>query len=441
MRFIPAAFVTLLNLTTFTLAHPEARYGEHDLYAREAYADAYANAYEDVYAGLQARDLNERDPLVGIHFKSKKIPGKCDSPKKSYPASMGGGRNARMFCVIAGGGHNLSFVLEEPYKVKYEERPIPELESPNDVLVQISWTGICGSDVHYYTDGRIGSFVLEKPMILGHESSGIIHSVGSSVKTLSPGDRVALEPGVPCRTCPRCKTGFYNLCPQMEFASTPPYDGTLTKFYALPEDLMLQAAGQYFVRGRGRDRANRGSRAYWPVGLLCAGVSGAFGAQKVVMVDIQEKRLEFAQKWVCGVNIAIYNPGKGLSADENAAKLISQNGLGDGADIVIDASGAEPSVATGLAALRTGGTYVQGGMGRPEINFPILKVCVKEVTVRGSFRYGSGDYKLAVELVAAGKVDVKGLITGKVGFWEAEKAFGLVKAGEGIKTLIEGVKD
>ncbi|MCJ1391875.1 hypothetical protein MMC18_004742 [Xylographa bjoerkii] len=353
---------------------------------------------------------------------------------------------------------NLSFVLEAPFKVKYEERPIPKLESPHDVLVRIDWTGICGSDVHYYTEGRIGAFVLTSPMVLGHESSGTIHSVGSSVTSLSPGDRVALEPGVPCRRCPRCKAGTYNLCLHMAFASTPPYDGTLAKYYALPEDFCYKlpdhvtleegalveptAVAVHIVRQAAVKPGNTvvvfGAG---PVGLLCAGVSAAFGAKRVVVVDIQEKRLAFAQGWVKGAKTNTFLPGKDATAEENAARLISENSLGDGADVVIDASGAAPSVATGIEALRTGGTYVQGGMGRPEIPFPILKVCVKEVTVKGSFRYGSGDYKLAVELVAAGKVDVKGLVTGKVGFGEAEKAFETVRGGEGIKTLIEGVKD
>lgn len=116
MRFIPATAIALLSLVTVSLSTPNARYSERDLYPRdayaeahpdpyaEAYANAYADAYEDVYTGLQARDLSERDPFLGFHMpKSNKIHGHCGSPKKSYPESMGGGRNARMFCVIPGG--------------------------------------------------------------------------------------------------------------------------------------------------------------------------------------------------------------------------------------------------------------------------------------------------------------------------------------------------
>lgn len=131
---------------------------------------------------------------------------------------------------------NISFVLQEPNKVNFESRPVPEPKASDDVIVAIKWTGICGSDVHYWTHGRIGNFVVEKPMVLGHESSGIIHAVGKGVKHLAIGDRVALEPGQPCRRCGRCKSGRYNLCVDMVFAATPPYDGTLARYYRIPED-------------------------------------------------------------------------------------------------------------------------------------------------------------------------------------------------------------
>jgi len=174
-----------------------------------------------------------------------------------------------------------------------------------------------------------------------------------------------------------------------------------------------------------------------PVGLLCCGVAKALGASKVIAVDIQKPRLEFAREFAA---TGTYESQK-IAAAQNARNLIEENDLGVGADVAIDASGAEPSVQTAIHVLRTGGSYVQGGMGKDEITFPILAACTKELTVKGSFRYGSGDYKLAVELVASGKVDVKKLITRKVKFEDAEQAFEDVKAGKGIKILIEGSPD
>lgn len=171
-----------------------------------------------------------------------------------------------------------------------------------------------------------------------------------------------------------------------------------------------------------------------PVGLLCCSVAKAFGALKIISVDIVPSRLEFAKSYAA---THTFTPSK-VAAEENAARLREECDLVNGADVVIDASGAEPSIQCSIHAARRGGTFVQGGMGKPDITFPITTLCINELTVKGSFRYGSGDYKLAVDLVAAGRVDVKRLITGTVGFQEAEQAFRDVKAAKGIKILIKG---
>ena len=291
-------------------------------------------------------------------------------------------------------------------------------------------------------------------MVLGHESAGVISKVGSAVTTLKVGDRVAMEPGICCRRCESCKGGRYNLCEDMAFAATPPYDGTLAKYYVLPEDFCYKLPGNISLQeGALMEplsvaihivRQARVSPAQTvvvfgagPVGLLCCAVATAFGASKVIAVDIQQSRLDFAKKYAV---TATFKPGK-VAAIENAERMKQENELGAGADVAIDASGAEPSVHTGIHVLRNGGTYVQGGMGRNEIQFPIIAACSKELTIRGSFRYSSGDYKLAVDLVSSGKVNVKALITGTVKFKDAEYAFKEVKAGNGIKTLIAGIDE
>lgn len=349
---------------------------------------------------------------------------------------------------------NLSFVLSGVHQVSFEDRPIPKLKSPYDVLINVQFTGICGSDVHYWDLGRIGQFVLKEPMVLGHESAGTIVEVGSSVISLKKGDRVAMEPGVPCRRCVRCKEGKYNLCVDMAFAATPPYDGTLAQYYTLPEDFCYKlpdgmsleegalveplSVAVHITKQSGLKQGDSivifGAG---PVGLLCCAVAKALGASKIVAVDIQEPRLEFARKYAA---TATFVPGK-VSAVENAARLKKENDLPMGADVAIDASGAEPSVQTAIHVLRMGGSYVQGGMGRDEITFPIMAACTKELNIKGSFRYGSGDYKLAVEMIATGKIDVKQLISRKVAFEDAEQAFKDVQMGKGIKILIEGKRD
>lgn len=353
---------------------------------------------------------------------------------------------------------NPCFVLTGPLKVHFEDRPAPAIPAtaPHDVIVRIRQTGICGSDVHYYAHGSIGSFVLRAPMVLGHESAGVVAAVGPGVSTLRVGDRVALEPGVPCRTCARCKAGRYNLCPEMAFAATPPVDGTLCKYWRLPEDFcyrlpehvsleegalveplsvavhICRQAGIAFgqsvvVFGAG------------PIGLLCCAVARAFGAATVVAVDIVASRLELARAYGATVT---YLPSK-IPAPENAARLVAEAELGGGADVVIDASGAEASVQTGIHAIRAGGTYVQGGMGKPDITLPLSLMTIKEVILKGSFRYSSGDYQTAINLMATGQVSVKELITGRVKFRDSEQAFKDVISGkEGlVKVMISGVED
>jgi len=319
------------------------------------------------------------------------------------------------------------------------------------VLVAVNYTGICGSDVHYWQHGAIGHYVVRDPMVLGHESAGTVISVGPAVKTLAVGDRVALEPGYPCRRCGPCLSGHYNLCPEMKFAATPPYHGTLTGFwtapqdfcYKLPDSVTLQegalveplAVAVHIVRQAvvtpGQSVVVMGAG---PVGLLCAAVAKAFGASTVVSVDIVQSKLDFAKSF-CSTHTYV---SQRVSAEENAANIKKLANLGNGADVVIDASGAEPSIQASLHVVRTGGTYVQGGMGKDNITFPIMAMCLKEVTAKGSFRYGSGDYKLAVELIGSGKVEVKRLISEVVPFKEAENAFNKVKQGEVIKILIAG---
>jgi D-xylulose reductase len=282
-------------------------------------------------------------------------------------------------------------------------------------------------------------------MILGHESSGIVDQVGAGVTSLKPGERVCLEPGVPCRICVFCKKGKYNLCPSMVFAATPPYDGTLTGYYKLPSDLCYKlpdhisfeegalveplSVAVHLVR---QSLLTVGMTAVvygaGPVGLLVCAVCRAFGASRVISVDINPTRLEFAKKYAA---TDIFLAGK-------AEELKAQLGLIDGADVVIEASGAEASIRSGITVLKAGGVFVQGGMGKSDVNFPITELLVKEGILKGSFRYGPGDYELAVQLLADGRVEVKSLISQKFKFKDAEQAFAATAEGKGIKMLIMG---
>jgi D-xylulose reductase len=215
-------------------------------------------------------------------------------------------------------------------------------------------------------------------MVLGHESSGTVHAVGSLVKHLKPGDQVAVEPGIPCRRCARCKDGRYNLCPAMAFAATPPYDGTLARYflapadfcYALPEHVSLEEGAllepaSVAVHVCRLANISLGSKVVifgaGPVGLLCMAVARAFGAETVVGVDINEDRVKFANGYAA---THVFRAEKDESAEEGASRLNKECGLGDGPDAAIDATGAEACVQMGIHVLRSGGTYVQAGMVR-----------------------------------------------------------------------------
>jgi D-xylulose reductase len=183
-----------------------------------------------------------------------------------------------------------------------------------------------------------------------------------------------------------------------------------------------------------------------PIGVLCQAVAKAYGAKKVIGVDVVQSRLDFAMTF--GADGVFMPPKPEAGADpiehsEKVAALIKkQFELGEGPEVVLECTGAEPCIQTGIFAAKKGGTYVQAGMGKENVLFPITTACIRALNIKGSIRYTTGVYPAAVDLVASGKVDVKRLITNRYKFEEAEQAFELVKAGkEGVfKVVIEGVQ-
>jgi len=370
---------------------------------------------------------------------------------------------------------NLSFVLHGIDDVRFEERKVLTKDDLRDdqVLVSPRKTGICGSDVHYLKHGKIADFIVKDPMVLGHETSAVVVATGKSVTHLKPGDRVALEPGETCRTCYDCKRGRYELCPDMIFAATPPYDGTLCGFYKLAGDLAyklpdnvsleegammepLSVAVQAVAKiGDIRGGQNVAIFGAGPVGLLAMGVAKALGARRVIAIDIQEDRLKFAKSYAAS---DIYIPGKPNEGEaridysrRSAEDIKKKFGLTErgqeGIDLAVDCTGAEVCIQTAIYLAKCGGTFVQVGMGNEFIQFPITAMLTKELNVKGSFRYGPGVYPLAIDLVARGLVHLKPLITHRYSFKDAVKAFKTTQEGKGedgrgaIKTVIDGPID
>jgi len=362
-------------------------------------------------------------------------------------------------------------VLNAIDDVSFQQRPIPKALGDHEILVEVKKTGICGSDVHFYKHGRIGPIAVEQPMVLGHESSGVVSQVGAKVTHLKPGDRVALEPGAVCGLCHECKSGKYELCGHIQFAATPPKDGTLGRYYCLPagvsylipDSMTLEDAAMieplsvavHAVANIGNFRATQ-TIAVWgagPVGLLCMAVAKALVAVRVIGIDIVPSRLEFAKNYAATDVFLPPSPNENESKMEYSKRcaevMMKEFGLqGRGGnnvvDVVVDASGAEASIQTALHVVKVGGTLVQLGMGTADVQIPMTLMLIKEVTIKGSFRYGPGDYPFAISLVTQGKVDLKPLVTHRFPFDQAVEAFKATHVGKSddgkpvIKAIISG---
>ncbi len=309
-------------------------------------------------------------------------------------------------------------VLHKARDLRLEEVPIPEY-GPDDVLVKIGAVGICGSDVHYWRTGAIGDFVVTEPMILGHEVAGTVAEVGAKVTSLKVGDRVALEPGVPCRRCEACKTGRYNLCPDVHFFATPPIDGALSDFavspadfaYKIPDSLSLDAAALIEPLSVGIHACRRGNltagqsvfiAGAGPIGLTSLAAAKAFGATDIFISDVRPHRLEIAKKM--GATHV-------FDAREDAEATVQEATGGRGVDLAIECAGAEPAFMSCLKTAKSGGTVVIVGLGdNSTYQVPMVELAVKELDLKGIFRYVY-TYPAAINLLTSGAVDLDPMIT------------------------------
>ena len=304
-------------------------------------------------------------------------------------------------------------------KMGFEERPIP-VPKDDEVLVKLEYVGICGSDLHYYESGAIGDYVVKPPFVLGHEPGGIIVEVGKNVTHLRPGDRVALEPGKTCGHCEFCKTGRYNLCPDVVFFATPPVDGVFQEYVAheaalcfkLPDNVSTLEGALIEPLAVGFHAALQGDAHLGQtavvmgsgcIGLVSMMALKARGVSRVFVVDVMEKRLQKAME--LGADGVING-----SSEDVLQKMEKLTG-GRGADLIIETAGSEITASQAIRIAKKGAVIVLVGYSRTgEMTLPMSLALDKELTFKTVFRYRN-IYPLAIDAVASGKVNLKGIVT------------------------------
>ncbi|MDQ2755160.1 MAG: NAD(P)-dependent alcohol dehydrogenase [Actinomycetota bacterium] len=307
-------------------------------------------------------------------------------------------------------------VLRGVGDVVIEDRPVPR-PGPHEVLCRVEAVGVCGSDVHYYEHGRIGDFVVESPMVLGHESAGRVVAVGDRVAADRVGQRVSIEPGVPDFTCAECRAGRYNLCPGMRFFATPPIDGSLSEYvvvheafaHSVPDSMSDDEAAlleplSVGIWANRKAGTTAGSRVLvtgaGPVGLVAVQCALAFGATEVVVADVNQHRLDLA--------VALGATGA-VRVD-----LTSLQDSGVQPTVMLECSGHPGSTAAGIRQVAPSGRVVLVGMGGDELKLPLSHVQNHEIEVTGTFRYAN-TWPTAIALVGTGRVELDRLVTGHFG--------------------------
>ena len=324
-----------------------------------------------------------------------------------------------------------ALVLEEKGRLSLRDFPLDLTVGPHDVRIAIHTVGVCGSDVHYYTHGTIGPFVVREPMILGHEASGTVVEVGAAVRHLKVGDRVCVEPGIPDPNSKPSKMGLYNVDPSVRFWATPPVHGCLTPevvhpaafTYKLPDGVSFAegAMVEPFAIGMQaalRARIQPGDIAVvtgaGPIGMMVALAALAGGCARVIVADLAQPKLDIigAYQGIQTVNIR----------DRALADAVAEATDGWGADVVFECSGAAPAI-LGLPALaRPGGAIVLVGMPVDPVPVDIVGLQAKELRIETVFRYANV-YDRAIALIASGKVDLKPLISATIPFEDSIAGF------------------
>jgi D-xylulose reductase len=339
-----------------------------------------------------------------------------------------------------------ALVLKEKNVLAIMEMPIKENVGPDDVRIKMHTIGICGSDVHYYTHGKIGNFIVKEPMILGHEGSGTVIEAGKNIKTLKAGDKVCMEPGIPDLRSRATMEGMYNLDPAVVFWATPPVHGCLRETvvhpamfsFKLPENISYGEGAMCEPLAVGMQAAKKANikpgdialvTGCGTIGILAGLAALAGGCSQVIISDVIQPKLDIAAGYgMIPVNI------KKQDLQQTVAKVTG----GWGIDIIFEASGNEAAIKNIFQNLCPGGKVVFIGMPVEPVPVDIVAAQAKEARMETVFRYAN-QYPRALALMASGKIDVKPLITDKYKFTDAVKAFEYAANPKPttVKTIIE----
>lgn len=333
-------------------------------------------------------------------------------------------------------------------KMEIDDAPMPVC-GDEDVLIEIAYCGVCGSDAHWYANGEAG-FEDVYPYILGHEFTGVVIETGSEVSNLKIGDRVVVEPGKTCGKCKWCKEGRYNLCPDIRFLSAPREQGAMQKYvahpaslcYKLPENVSLKtgaliepfAVGLHAVETAevtpGKTVAILGCGC---IGLCVLMASKLYHAAKVIMLDVFEEKLQTALAF--GADAVIH------SKNEDAAARVMELTDGMGADIVFEAAGTPVTTAMTEKLVMRGGVITLIGCTHGETPFEFYHIIEKEVAIKPIFRYRN-NYQTAIKALEGGRVELDRLITGEYTLEQAKEAFDTALYGkqDNIKVMVK-IKD
>jgi D-xylulose reductase len=324
-----------------------------------------------------------------------------------------------------------ALVLEEKGRLALRDIAVDTALGPHDVRIATHTVGVCGSDVHYYVHGKIGPFVVNAPMVLGHEASGTVVELGSAVQHLTVGDRVCMEPGIPDPNSRAAKLGIYNVDPAVRFWATPPIHGCLMPqvvhparyTFRLPDQVSFAegAMVEPFAIGMQaalRARIQPGDIAVvtgaGPIGMMVALAALAGGCARVLVTDVAQPKLDIIARYP---GIETLNLAQGTARDAVAAMTD-----GWGADVVFECSGNARAILDLPNLVRPAGAIVLVGMPVDPVPFDIVGLQTKEARIETVFRYAN-IYDRAINLLASGKVDLKPLISATFAFDDSIAAF------------------